>query len=301
MRDDLERNSTSVRVLNLVGVWVETFLYGVYIGLIIVAAKVSTRRNRLEGLPSKVFLAGNLSMFLLISLHTCLSIYRMIVAFVHQAHAQDPVLYLYDMTNWRNLSGIVVEVLIVWIGDILVIYRCFLVWQRSYWVIALPLILFLLSAITHLMAVRLVGQEGKAIRLAVQTAPVLIMSLPLCLAQNVVTTGLIIFKIWSQYTQTKVVGLTSLHGVPLLSVIRIIIESASIYTVELLIFFILQVVSHPGRFFVHYLLVPSTGITFVLLTIRAQALREEAKEILISASLIPSFLFDRQQPEGSDS
>ena len=108
------------------------------------------------------------------------------------------------------------------------------------------------------MAVRLVGQHKDAVKLA-SRGFVLAMSLPLCLAQNVLTTGLIVVKLWVQFRQTKTIGLTSLHTVPIPAVMRIIIESAAIYTIQLLMFMILQLVEHAGRFFMHYLLVPSTG------------------------------------------
>lgn len=68
------------------------------------------------------------------------------------------------MPCWETLSTDVVEVIVLWIGDALVvglsrfvyhfhthleatyqIYRYFLAWKQSYWVVLLPLALFLLS------------------------------------------------------------------------------------------------------------------------------------------------------------
>lgn len=73
---------------------------------------------------------------------------------------------------------------------------------------------------------------------------------------------------------------------------RIIVESAGIYTAQLIVAFVLILVDHPVAFLVHYILAPSMGeafklvldvitglntcqgIVFVLLNVRAHSLGE---------------------------
>ncbi|KAH6871378.1 hypothetical protein BKA70DRAFT_1451219 [Coprinopsis sp. MPI-PUGE-AT-0042] len=264
---------------------------GLYLGLFAVASTLLISRKSFANLPSKTFLAGIVSMFLLISLHYAISAYRITVAFASWSDTQQPVLNLYDMTRWENLSRVAIEAIVLWIGDALAIYRCFLVWKRSYWAIALPLLLFIWSVATHMMGLWMVGQQQQIQFFGVAASPILSMVFPLCLVQNILTTFLVIFKIWSQHTQAKSVGLVSLNSPQLVTFIRIIIESAAIYTAALLVLVILRAIDHPGRFFVHTTMPPLTGIMFVLLTVRTHIMREEAKDTVVSASLLPSWLF----------
>lgn len=87
---------------------------------------------------------------------------------------------------------------------------------------------------------------------------------PLVLAQNVITTGLITLKIWTQYrisVTNNVVDTSS--RLRLGGILRIIIESAAIYTIQMLILVIVT----PLRCNVHHIVqmatVPSIGTSVV--------------------------------------
>jgi hypothetical protein len=89
--------------------------------------------------------------------------------------------------------------------------------------------------------------------------PFLTIPFPLHLVQNFITTGLIVFKIWSQYRQTRTVGLVSFHTPSLVSIMRILVESAAIFTAGTLLMVVLCALDHPGQFIVHYCLAPLSG------------------------------------------
>lgn len=85
------------------------------------------------------------------------------------------------------------------------------------------------------------------------------MAFPLYVTQNVVTTSLVTLKIWCRYRETKKAGVVPLNAANLVLVMRIVIESAAIYTTQMLIWFVLHITRHPAMWFVLYLLAPSTG------------------------------------------
>lgn len=92
-----------------------------------------------------------------------------------------------------------------------------------------------------------------------QILPVFYITFPLNLAQNILTTGLISWKIYKQHRETVRSGLQISAGLNLMGVIRIIVESAMLYTIETAIIIILFVLNHPAGVIVQGALCPTTG------------------------------------------
>jgi hypothetical protein len=93
----------------------------------------------------------------------------------------------------------------------------------------------------------------------VKLQPVFNMVFPLNLAQNVLTTGLIAYKIFMQHRQTRASGLQLSAAVNLVMVVRIIVESAAIYTFTLVIIIILFFLNHPAAVIPQHSLPPAIG------------------------------------------
>jgi len=89
--------------------------------------------------------------------------------------------------------------------------------------------------------------------------PALSVCFPLYVAQSALATSLIVYEIWSCRQQTKAAGLVALNTPNLLSIMRMIVESVAIYTIQLVVAFVLVVLDHPAAFFVNYILAPLTG------------------------------------------
>lgn len=85
---------------------------------------------------------------------------------------------------------------------------------------------------------------------------------PSVFAQNVITTGLIAFKIWSQHRSSASNGVIDASSrLSLIRILRIIVESAAIYTVQLLILLILYPLQSAAQFIVQSAIIPSIGKT----------------------------------------
>jgi len=93
-----------------------------------------------------------------------------------------------------------------------------------------------------------------------QIQPAIDVTYPLIFAQNVLTTSLIAWKIWKQHRESAGAGLVD-HGTAptLMRVIRVIVESAALYTLQLLIVIILYFSGHPAQWILQLTIFPSMG------------------------------------------
>lgn len=96
-----------------------------------------------------------------------------------------------------------------------------------------------------------------------QARPLGEMIYPIDVAQACLTTGLITFKIWRQHLKSRAAGLGAQSGVGLRTIIRMIVESAMISTVQQVIMAALFYMDKPAVWIVHGTLVPSLGMCLV--------------------------------------
>jgi hypothetical protein len=93
-----------------------------------------------------------------------------------------------------------------------------------------------------------------------QALPLLNMVYPINITQSLLTTGLITFKIWRQYILSRSAGLyAGGSGTGLLTIIRIIVESAMIFALQQLLLCVLYYVDSPAQYIFHGTMVPSIG------------------------------------------
>ncbi|TEB31573.1 hypothetical protein FA13DRAFT_1791365 [Coprinellus micaceus] len=128
--------------------------------------------------------------------------------------------------------------------DALTIYRCYIIWKRSIYVTVLPFLLAVSGiAVT---SVTCAGLSLPSSNINVDIATYARYSL--ALAQSVTSTGLIIWRIWRQHRLSQNIGLQVVNGVRLTEVIVIMLESASLYTIQLVILNVTNYLRHPCPF-----------------------------------------------------
>ncbi|KAJ2921392.1 hypothetical protein H1R20_g15707, partial [Candolleomyces eurysporus] len=264
--------------------WWHNAVDGLYFLLFCIAVSIMRKTKTQSTFSSKLFMIGVILMFLLISLHNFTNVYRMIYAYatIPLENPYDPKAPITHLRNWHKWDCYMfawVGALTTWIGDILVIYRCFVVWQRRYLVILFPCFLLLASFVTT--AINLHWFRHPTSIPASVMKHVLRFTFPLNVVQNVVTTGLIAFH--------------------LVKVLRIIVESAFIYTAIQLIIAILFYIGHPSVPIVQHMSIPITGIAFVLIAVRTRIARAESSgvgtgrsEVSVpsAAGILPAWLRD---------
>ncbi|OBZ67460.1 hypothetical protein A0H81_12649 [Grifola frondosa] len=152
------------------------------------------------------------------------------------------------------------------LGDMVLLYRCWLVWGQNYWIIILPS----LTAIAGFACLMEVMHLLLSINPTAPVAPASIVplgiagyALPLC--TNVMTTALIAGRIWWS---------TRTHGQPVLrstkratnGAMAIVVESGLLYLVTQLIFVVLFAIKHPAQAIVAVIAVQIYGIAPTLIS-----------------------------------
>jgi len=260
------------------GFVLETGVYCIYTYLFIAALPVLTSARRRKDANSRtaawVFLIFSFLMYLVATLHLLLAAFRFYKSILLNVDPKGPISYLQDGHHWEYLGLIALLCIQTWLGDVLVIYRCYVVWNNNLWLICIPICL-LLSQI-GLNAWILHWLDHPSIRTRMLAQRLRNSIYPLAFAQNFITTSLMIIKILLQHRVSRKAGVVDIGSkLSLIRVVRIVIESAAIYTIQILLLVILYFRRDSFQFAVQAAVTPSIGITFVLLAIRIEASRNE--------------------------
>lgn len=260
--------SSVEQIVTLVGLWLGALLYGMYAVMFGAAMAISVKKNRGGLRFSKVLFYSMISMFIMISIWTGISLYRGTQAYALIAKPPMAVNYYHDVTQWDNFSFGLFVILLTWHADALMIYRCFITWGRSFWVILLPTVLLALNfSISSAFLVWNKNNDALPFRVAITILDIIY---PLNVTQSILTTGIISWRIIAQHRASVAAGVhrISRGGVHLLTIVRIIIESAMIFTIQQLILLILLRLKSPVQMVFHVTTIPSIGIVFVLMALR---------------------------------
>ncbi|KAH9476023.1 hypothetical protein JR316_0011592 [Psilocybe cubensis] len=268
-------------VANTFAVWIEVFLYGVYVTLFVSAITVILKKRataRMESAHSAwIFLICVILMFMVATLHLVINVYRFLRANILGVDPAGALHYFFDSTRWENITANAIMCVMSWLGDALVIYRCYYVWDCNFWIVALPLVLFF-GTIGINSSTLYWFTHPYDTHLKVPTMISLLNAIfPLALTQNVLTTGLIAFKIWLQHKASSRSGVVDRGSrLSLIRILIIIIESAMVYTLQLLVVIILYFKKSNAQFIVQSAIVPSVGIVFVLIAVRVHVAKSQS-------------------------
>ncbi|EAU89209.2 hypothetical protein CC1G_08616 [Coprinopsis cinerea okayama7 len=288
-RDEIEQ------VYMLAGFWIESALYGIYFVLFMGFTRFTLSRRSIgsDPLAKRVFTYLITVMFILstywmgvsarlppstslpnsvlsATVPAGVNIYRFLEAYaLMNAPGGLPIYYFRDFSTWYNFSYAIISSMLFWIADFLAppsysttplqIYRCFIIWDRSYRIVALPFLLLVASIGTNGVNFHFFLNGPKAIPNGFRTIlPLLDFVYPGHLGQNVMTTALIAYKIWRRHSESRAAGIRVTSTITLLGVARIVVESAMIYTMQMLALVVLHIKKHPLRVVFQAAIVPST-------------------------------------------
>ncbi|KAH6880913.1 hypothetical protein BKA70DRAFT_1126195 [Coprinopsis sp. MPI-PUGE-AT-0042] len=241
-------------------------------------------------------------LFALTTLCCSLHLYAFVKAYLrHDSHSrQVSIPYFLDFGLPDSLPVMVTLNVLIWYGDALIIYKCYLIWHKSVRVIILPAFLLICGIAVNSTAMGflkvLQANPSHPLR------PVLYAVFPINLLLNCLTTGLIAYRICCQHLHAQKAGLTLFVGSPrhnLLTIARIIVESAFLYTGQLLILLVLWAIDHPGHIILYGTLTPTVGIVFFAIAIRTHLGDDEVS--LVGDPLAESDIEMAPQGRGSQS
>ncbi|KAF7352149.1 hypothetical protein MVEN_01178100 [Mycena venus] len=228
------------------GAFLENIIYGVYLSAFIECCTIFRKKEKRRDIKQQYVVGTAVLMFILITTRCIIDTYRCVIAFDIDADFGPPNTTLGLVTNacWFFLTPI---------ADAFIIFRTFIVWNRSWLVILVPMVLCLANlgpSIWVSIALAKLDTEGPAIWGNIVFKSLnLFLSLTLC--TNIICTGFIAFR--PTYTMRA---------------LSIIVESAAIYTLLLVGTLISNSVNSYVNFILFNCTPPTIGVVFSYIIIR---------------------------------
>ncbi|KAF5335708.1 hypothetical protein D9611_009601 [Ephemerocybe angulata] len=286
-RNDTANKDRAEQYYAMLGFWLGGLVYGLYCILFLLSVKImAQKRGSYWTWSAKVFSTATYLIFILTTVYMGLDASRVLYAFspewTDDSNGKLPIYYLRDYNSSRNFAIMILTAVLIWLGDVLAIFRCFIIWDRNWWIVLAPIALLTLSIVNAAIVTMALRHPGivphRVFQLLINTI------FPVNIGQICLTTGLIAFKIGYQYRVSRAAGLR-MHGrgVGLLTIIRIVVESAMVFTVQQVVLCVVVWIRSPLYHIFNAILAPSVGAIFALITIRV----EEAKKDPTSKFTLP--------------
>ncbi|KAM5538492.1 hypothetical protein V8D89_007825 [Ganoderma adspersum] len=264
----------------LVSIFVQSILYGVYTTLFFNTTYALLWRRPLELPLRRDMLWVSLLMFVVATMHVATNFSRIILAFI--VHANDvggPAAFFNQLSNFTQLFGSTLYVIQTLLGDAMVLYRCYLVWEKKLFIIGFPFVLLLGSTAT---GVGILYSFDKVVPQAsifvVQLNHWITAFFSMTFATNVICTALVAYRIWMINRSHLAFRHRKLRPIMLL-----IVESGAVYSATLLALLILYNVDSWFQYVVLDAVSPTVGIVFsvIMLRIATGVSSEEGETALV--------------------
>ncbi|KAJ7156517.1 hypothetical protein C8R43DRAFT_998235 [Mycena crocata] len=236
-------------------------------GLFCMMAGFTLRANFIKDRSSKrpMIIAVLALIWILSTMHWIVNVYRAYQAFI--VFPEGAVAY-YDTLNLPTYTAKnVAYATLTIVADAFASYRCYVVWNRNWYIGAIPGILLLSTAAAGYGAtyVFTTVEPGNVIFLD-KIVPWITAWISLTLATNVICTCLIAYRIIrSQHTVRK---LNRVGNDRVSSTLIIIVESAAIYSVTLIALITSYLAGSNGQYVVIDVTISVIGITFTMILLR---------------------------------
>ncbi|KAG1823953.1 uncharacterized protein BJ212DRAFT_710504 [Suillus subaureus] len=271
-------SASSSDIPALIGFGCEAVLYGSYCILFIISWVVLGQNRRSPNLSSPVVFA-NCLLFLCCTAHFALEFNHFYTTLestgVDGFSAETPGLTGADfLISFTDL-----------VGDLVLVYRCWMLWGKNYYVVILPLLsafggFACIMEVLHLVIVT--DPTSPAPPAAIVTLGLAGYILPL--ATNVIVTSLIVYRIWISSRIVKespvVIGQGASYRAMML-----IIESGALYLIVQFVFVVLFAIQHPAQGIVAVIATQIYGIAPTLIIIRGSRAVGATQVLRVPSSL----------------
>lgn len=251
----------------------EGILYGFSILLFIGTIWSLTYKQRIRDINRPVAVVAIL-LCMLSTAHIIVDIVRVEFAFVRygSTYRGGPSAFLADVSQQTYVLKHAFYVLQTLLADGVVIYRCYIVWQ-SIWIVILPSMLWCSVAVTGVIGLYCASQSGSDSGdiYAQVLANWVTAFFALTIATNLLSSGLLIYRIWS--IESNVSTARATKG-PMMPLVRVLMDTAVLYSVVLFIALICFVCSNNGEVVVLDMVMPIISIAFYMVLIRIALARK---------------------------
>ncbi|KAF5347892.1 hypothetical protein D9756_010197 [Leucocoprinus leucothites] len=245
-------NPFPLTAAQLSGNFCETLFYGMYLvtftfcarTLLITGSGREERWLRLHEIRWTMMIVA-LTLFAICTFDTAIGLLHNFHAFVQSEDAEKELL---NIADWINIARSVNQTVAMILGDFVLIYRCWIVYGRRWLVITPSLILYLgnLAMAAKLIEVEANPKTHRDISLnSSQIRPWWLAFFAITAIQNILTTAILIWRIWRVEKQSErfMNHSGSMVHQPrhLRKVIRVIAESGAAYTTCVFVTFLVSV------------------------------------------------------------
>ncbi|KAI0630799.1 hypothetical protein C8Q77DRAFT_227935 [Trametes polyzona] len=216
----------------LIGGWLESFTWGVYTTMFFMTL-YTIYQKRKEGI-NKFTTIMLILLYLMATAHIALALNLLINAFVKYRDIMDPVYYLADISNRENMAGDYFYITNLFLGDLIIVWRLYVVWGKNIYIAAIPAMMCLgefavgYASISYWLAPKqnftVMDQLGTTM-------------FALSLATNILLTAVIVIRIWWITSRTKQV--LGVSGGSYQRVLLLLIESGAFVAAAKLTEFVL--------------------------------------------------------------
>jgi len=257
----------SVATAELIGTFLEVLGYGAYLVIAPRALLVIRSKRLRRGLMIYLY-ATVILIFCLITLHLVVDLIRAFAAFTGHTHISNaPEIFYANVDTRLNLTKTGTVVCTTLVADALLIYRTLIVWGGKWWILILPVTLYLLDIVTSIWFTWSIteAKDGHSV-LGTTAFARSIYFFAATLAVNLVCTCLIAFRIYM--VRRAVTGyVTGIRRAR--NALAIVLESAAIYTIGLVCMIILAGVDSAVLFFFLNPMAPLIGLVFTIVVLRS--------------------------------
>ncbi|KAK7028271.1 hypothetical protein R3P38DRAFT_2935081 [Favolaschia claudopus] len=250
----------------LVSIFIQTLLYGAYVVVFGLTIWILVTR-RAQNESANNMLGISVTMFVLATMHIGVNYTRIINAFViFKDEPGGPAAYFNQLSNFTQIFGSTIYVAQTLVGDAVVLYRCYIVYGRSFPVIAFPSLLLLGSTAAGIGILYSFAKVVPQAEIFVVELQHWILSFfSLTLATNLICTILVASRIFyvNQLSKSFNVMSTSLRPVALL-----VIESGMVYSGTLMALLILYRAESWFQYVLLDAISPIVGLVFSMIIVR---------------------------------
>ncbi|KAF9074016.1 hypothetical protein BDP27DRAFT_1317860 [Rhodocollybia butyracea] len=251
---------------------------------------------------SWLMLTMALVLLVLCTTNIVLIVVHSIQAFIFSTSPEDSAAEFIGLSNWSNILGTCNIAFGKLISDGILIYRCWIVLNRSNIMIAFPALLWLaeFAVVIFIIFVEASakGKQKVLLTVAADTQAAITAAWSMSLATNIITTGFIVYRIWRVDRESSLYGLqtqmpASVQESPglfrrrktaLQRVIRIIIESGLMYTIVAFITFITFILGSTAFYFLSNAELQILSIAFNLIIIRVNTQPSGSESYAVQSS-----------------
>ncbi|TFY60845.1 hypothetical protein EVJ58_g4886 [Rhodofomes roseus] len=260
----------------LATVCIESLLYGIFFVLSIISLYILARRREdmvnaalnVRGKRRVAYMTpmsvAAVFIFVINTAHWIVAVYRLFAGFMLYEGGTQPTVYYAIPSKPTEVTQNTLLMISLIIGDAMIIYRLWLVWAYNIAVTIFPLstlIGLVVCAIGSIYASAL-SKPNEDI-FASATGRWISANCVFTLCTNVYSTATIAWRIWHANRRVRRFGGSSLMGV-----VGILIESAALYTVWTILFFVAYRIRSNLQYFASETYCAVAGITFMLIHVR---------------------------------